>query len=271
MDKAVILARGLGTRMRAVDDAAALTERQSEVAETGVKALIPVGAGRPFLDYVLNAMADAGYRHVCLVIGQEHDAVRDYYDNVVTLSRIAVDYAVQDEPLGTANAVIAAESFAAGDPVLVVNSDNYYPAEGMARLAELDEPGLVVFDRDAMLEGSNIEPDRIARFAVVQVDADGYMTRIIEKPDAQTLASLSEPIGVSLNCWRFDDAIFEACRRIEKSSRGEYELPDAVQYSISELGRRYRAVPARLPVLDLSSRSDVPGVAERLKAIEVSL
>ena len=75
--KAVILARGLGTRMRRPDPAAGLDERQTSIAGTGVKAMMPIG--RPFLDYVLSTIADAGFRDVCLVIGPEHDAVREYY------------------------------------------------------------------------------------------------------------------------------------------------------------------------------------------------
>ena len=59
-DKAVILARGLGTRMRKSDADAPLDARQAAVAETGVKALIPID--RPFLDYVLHVVAQAG-RH----------------------------------------------------------------------------------------------------------------------------------------------------------------------------------------------------------------
>ena len=71
---AVILARGLGTRMRREDGAAALGDDQARVAATGVKAMIPIG--RPFLDYILSGLADAGLRDVCLVIGPEHAAVR---------------------------------------------------------------------------------------------------------------------------------------------------------------------------------------------------
>ena len=63
--RAVILARGLGTRMRRSDAEADLSDDQAAVAATGVKALIPIG--RPFLDYVLSALADAGIVSVCLV------------------------------------------------------------------------------------------------------------------------------------------------------------------------------------------------------------
>jgi len=57
IEKAVILARGLGTRMRKADSAARLDPTQAAAADTGIKAMIPVG--RPFLDYVLSALADA--------------------------------------------------------------------------------------------------------------------------------------------------------------------------------------------------------------------
>ena len=74
MDKVVVLARGLGTRMRRNDGAAKVDGQQAAVADAGIKALIPID--RPFLDYVLSAAADAGYRHACLVIGPEQEAIR---------------------------------------------------------------------------------------------------------------------------------------------------------------------------------------------------
>ena len=59
MDKAVIMARGLGTRMRAANDDASLDEKQVAIATTGVKALMPIG--RPFLDYLLGALAEGEF------------------------------------------------------------------------------------------------------------------------------------------------------------------------------------------------------------------
>ena len=135
MQKAVILARGLGTRMKRADDAAALDPGQRAAAETGVKALIPIG--RPFLDYVLSALADAGYERICLVVAPDHDAIRRYYDELRP-TRVRIEYAVQPEPRGTADAVAAAEAFAGPDPFLAINSDTYYPAEALRRLRGQD-------------------------------------------------------------------------------------------------------------------------------------
>ena len=68
---------------------------------------------------------------------------------------------------------------------------------------------------------------------------------------------------VSLNSWLFDASIFEACERVPKSARGEYELPEAVGLALRE-GVVVRAERVALPVLDLSQRADIPAVAARL-------
>lgn len=268
MDKAVILARGLGTRMQKADDSAQLTEDQLAVAKTGVKAMIPID--RPFLDYVISSLADAGYRRICLVIGPGHDEIRDYYASL-DCQRVNIEFAVQAEPLGTSDAVAAAEQFTANEDFLVINSDNYYPVQALLALRKLDGPGLAAFDRETLLAGSNILPERIEKFAIVQTDSDGYLTQIIEKPSPSVIASVPKPIYVSMNCWRFNSTIFTACRSISPSARGELELPDAVQYAIDHLGQRFSVVQLRAPVLDMSSREDIKAVAAALADVEVSL
>jgi len=267
-EKAVILARGLGTRMRKQDDSAVLNEQQAAAAQAGVKALMPID--RPFLDYVLTALADAGYRRICLVIGPEHDAVRTYYDSLEK-NRLHIEYAIQEKPLGTADAVAAAESFAAGDDALFINSDNYYPLDALRGLRRITGMGVAVFTKHAMFKRGNVAPDRLEEFAVVETDTEGYMRRIVEKPDPRTLAEIGEPISVSMNCWRFAQPIYAACRAIQPSPRGEYEITDAVQYANDVLDQRFRVLTYDAAVLDMSSRSDVSSVTERLAGTRVEL
>lgn len=269
VSRAVVLARGLGTRMRRTDAAAALDSEQAAVAETGLKAMIPVG--RPFLDFVLSGLADAGIRDVCLVIGPEHKQVRDRYARVLSPRRLRVHFAVQEEPRGTADAVLAAESFAGNHPFLVLNSDNYYPVAALAALRREGAPSLLGFDRHGLMSGGNIDPERIARFALLVTAPDGTLRRIMEKPDEQLLGTLGEDSLVSMNCWCFPPAIFAACRRAEPSERGELELPHAVQYAIDRSGLRFRVVASSQPVLDLSSRGDIAAVKDRLRDVAVEL
>ena len=106
---------------------------------------------------------------------------------------------------------------------------------------------------------------------MVEVDAEGSLRRIVEKPSAGLLAGLGDSIGVSMNCWRFDERIFAACDAIEPSARGEFEITDAVQYAIDHLGVCFTVVPIAAPVLDLTSRDDIAGVADRLRGMPVQL
>ena len=267
--RAVILARGLGTRMRRRDEGTELDPAQAAAADGGMKGMIPVG--RPFLDYALSALADAGFREVCLVIGPEHDAVRERYDGGVELRRLRVAFAIQERPLGTADAVLAAESFVAGETFLVANSDNYYPPGVLRTLREHGAPALPGFDREALVTGGDVPPERIRSYAILDVAPDGALRRIVEKPDDAALRLMADAPYVSMNCWLFTSAIFEACRRIGPSARGELELPDAVQWLIDRRGARFAVLPTYAPVLDLSRRADVPAVAERLRAVAVAL
>lgn len=265
----MILARGLGKRMRQADTAASVDAKQAAIADQGIKAMIPIG--RPFLDYVLSALADAGCRDVCLVIGPEHSGVRDYYGRDVHLDRVRLSFAIQQDAIGTADAILAAEPFVREDRFLVMNADNYYPVAAYAALREMNEPGLIAFGRDALVADGLIAPERIMRFALLDVDDDGYLRRIAEKPDDDTASAMSSAAFVSMNVWSFDSRIFAPCRTVPKSSRGELELPVAVQHAIDEYGLRFRALPMHAPVLDLSSRADIAGVASRLASVDVRL
>jgi UDP-N-acetylglucosamine diphosphorylase / glucose-1-phosphate thymidylyltransferase / UDP-N-acetylgalactosamine diphosphorylase / glucosamine-1-phosphate N-acetyltransferase / galactosamine-1-phosphate N-acetyltransferase len=256
--RAIVLARGLGTRMREPDPAAALNEAQQRAADAGSKMMIPVH-GRPFLDYALSALAEAGIDDVALVVAPDHGAIAAHYRTHPTV-RVRLAFVVQPEPLGTANAVLAAAAWAGGDPFLAMNADNLYPVAALEALASLDEPGLPAFDRDDLVRSSNIPAERIFAFALVDVDDQGYLTGIVEKPKDQ---SRRKDACISMNCWRFDSRIFGACRDVPKSARGEHELPEAVGLA-AHRGVRFRAIAARGPVLDLSRRADAADVERRL-------
>ncbi len=269
LKKAVILARGLGKRMRAPDPSAALSSEQARAAASGTKAMIQF-ASRPFLDYVLSGLADAGIREVCLVFGPEHTEMRNYYEHL-RMERIHIEFAIQKEPLGTANALLCAENFTAGECFLSLNSDNLYPVPAYKALKDLNAPGLPAFEIETLVRKSNIPRERFATYALLEIGADGFLNRIVEKPDATTFAAWPAPVYVSVNLWSFGLGIFEACRRVPLSPRGELELPLAVQFAISNLGERFRVLLFHDGVLDLSSRADISTVAKRLAGIEVRL
>jgi len=278
-ERAVILARGLGTRMRqatAVD----LDPDQARAAETGAKAMMPItgpmrdAAGafvsgaisRPFLDYSLSALADAGYTDVCLVVAPDHEAMAQHYGGPGKPRRLRLAFAVQEEPIGTANAVAAAETWTGDDPFLVINGDNYYAVRTLASLVGRAGAATALYRAETLLARSNIPADRIRAFALGVVE-DGRLARIVEKPTPEQTAALGDAL-VSMTCWRMPPAIHAACRRVTRSVRGEYELVDAVNALIAD-SVRFEVVVAEDGVLDLSRRGDVAAVEQALAGVTV--
>ena len=263
-ERAVVLARGLGSRMREADPSAALTETQRRAADAGHKAMMPV-AGRPFLDFALSALADAGVRFAALVVAPDHSAIRQHYE-AVRPSRLSVEYAVQEQPLGTADAVLAARAVTGADPFLVLNADNIYPAAVLRSLVDAGEPAFPAFRRSDLVRHGNIKDEQVRAFALVQLDATGYLRHIVEKPPPEVVERAGEDAILSMNCWRFDARIFSACRDVRPSERGELELPQAVLLAV-ERGVRFRALPAAGGVLDLSRRADAADLSRRLAGV----
>jgi dTDP-glucose pyrophosphorylase len=243
--------------MRASDAASDLSEEQQQIAELGIKALMPVADGKTMLELIAAALCEAGFNELCLVIGPEHETVREFCRE----KGIDAEFVIQESALGTGDAVLAASPWIPGEErFLIVNSDNLYPVGSLRRLRHSNRPGLIGFEREALIANSNIPEDRIAKFATLEVGGDGYLTSIIEKP------KFVEPTAlVSMNAWLFSPMIFEACRSIEPSERGEYEIASAVQYAIDNLGERFFVTRSSEGVLDLSSRGDIANVRRFLE------
>ncbi|MBI1808970.1 MAG: nucleotidyltransferase family protein [Gemmatimonadetes bacterium] len=265
--QAVILARGLGTRMRKPSGGSgALTEAQQRAAEQGMKGMMPIG--RPFLDYVLSSLADGGITDVTLVIGPEHGAAREYFEVTSPPERVRVHFATQAEPRGTADAVAAAKGVVRDAPFLVLNADNLYSAGAVAALCAIGGDGLAAYEADTLVREGGIEPERVFKFALLDIGSNDVLREIKEKPAADDPLALRAERWVSMNLWSFAPHIFEACARVKPSPRGELELQDAVAIAMRELGATFHVVRRREGVLDLSSRGDVAQVAARLAGVE---
>ena len=266
LTRVVVLAAGRGSRMRNAAPGTTLDNAQQIAAERGLKGLIPF-EGEPFLAHVLTAVAEAGFSRVCMVTAPGVDPIREYFAHIRT-ERLRMEFAIQHEPLGTAHALLAAEPFSAGGDVAVINSDNLYPPAALAALRDLTGSGLIGFARDGLQRG-NIDSERIAGYALIEMDDERALTRIVEKPDAATLSAAGASSLVSMTCWRFGPGIFDAIRQTPLSVRGEYELPDAVRVAMRH--ERFSVVPMDVPVLDLSTREDIARVGELLRGRRVDL
>ena len=119
---AIVLAGGLGTRLRsAVPDLP--------------KVLAPVH-GRPWLYWLLCALAQRGFVRVVLAIGYRGDAVREAIGaSIVSGGRhLTVLYSTEDTPLGTGGALVRAQALLPDAPVFALNGDTWVDLDWDAML-----------------------------------------------------------------------------------------------------------------------------------------
>ncbi len=107
--QAIVLAGGLGTRLRGV-------------VPDLPKPLAPV-AGRPFLAIVLEQLTKQGVTSAVLSVGYRYELIRDAFGD--RFDGLALDYAIEDRPLGTGGAIRLALRACGGGDVLVLNGDSY--------------------------------------------------------------------------------------------------------------------------------------------------
>jgi glucose-1-phosphate thymidylyltransferase len=246
--------------------AAPLDPEQARMADAGLKAMVPVG--RPFLDHVLHSLAEAGVTQVCIVTGPDHGLVREHYA-AMRPTRLAIDFAVQHERRGTADAVAAAATFIGQEHVLVVNGDNLYPVDALRALCDYGRPALAAFSRAGLLRDGTIPPERLARFATVH-ERGGWLERIVEKPGSEAMRGAERDAPISMNCWLLPPAILGTIARLPLSPRGELELPLAVQAMVDG-GTPFRVIAVDAPVVDLSQRTDIAAATARLRDKAVRL
>lgn len=210
--KALVLAGGAGTRLR-------------PITHTSAKQLVPV-ANKPILFYGLEQISAAGIDEIVVVVGDTEEEIRaavgdgSQFDAKVTYIR-------QDAPLGLAHAVLTAEAELAGSDFVMFLGDNLIEGgiTDLVRDFERHRPAAQILLKQVA------DPER---FGVAQLDGEGRVTRLVEKP-ADPPSDLAL-VGVYL----FTPAILDAARRIEPSARGELEITDAIQQLIDD-GQQIRS------------------------------
>ena len=116
--EAIILAGGLGTRLRSMI---------SDVP----KCMAPV-AGEPFLYYLLKTLEAAGFKHVILSLGYKHEIIEDWIKKIQTSLQIST--IIEQEPLGTGGAVKLALTIARQSEVFIFNGDTFLGLDYAAML-----------------------------------------------------------------------------------------------------------------------------------------
>lgn len=156
--EAIILAGGLGTRLRSV-----VTDLP--------KCMAPV-AGRPFIAHLIDYFKNQGIKKFIFSLGYKHEAILDYLRT--EYSSLNFKYSIESEPLGTGGAIKLAAAGATSATVLVLNGDTLFNIE-------LDR--LSAFHRVSQADCSlSLKPmHHFDRYGVVELDKNNAVQNFLEK------------------------------------------------------------------------------------------
>ena len=183
-------------------------------------------AGRPVMDYVMDAVKGLDVDELIVITGHLKDVVERY---IVERYDVKATFVEQKTLDGTAGAINLARPYV-DSPVLVIFVDTVFEAD-LSLINRVDADGIIWAK----------EVEDYQRFGVIVTDAGGYMTRIVEKPS--TPVSRLANIGLQyIKDWKM---LFDGIAHVLKQppgKGGEYYLTDAFQYMVDR-GRRLLTAP----------------------------
>lgn len=203
IEKSLILAGGKGNRLKPI------TLSRS-------KQVVPI-ANKPTVCYPIDSALSCGIKDIYVILSPEtgkevRSTIEDYYSNI----NVKFTFIMQDQPLGLAHAVLVAESYIGNSPFLMILGDNIIDYD----FSKLRKDFLINSPSASLLVKGVKDPKS---FGVVDIDGDKIIG-LEEKPqDPKTNLALC---GV----YAFSPDIFEACRAITPSARGELEITHALEW-----------------------------------------
>ena len=237
--KGIVLAGGAGTRL----------DPMTRVAS---KQLQPV-YDKPMIYYPLATLMDAGIREI-LLISTPSDVPR--FESLLgdgSQWGISIEYAVQDQPRGIAEAFLIGADFIGSDSVTLILGDNiFYGDLGLADLAASFDTGAAVFAYPVK------DPQR---YGVVELDGDTVIS-LEEKPE-RPRSHFAVP-GLYL----YDNQVVALARALAPSDRGELEITDLNRAYMERGTLRARMLGRGVAWLDSGTHDSLLEAANFIATIE---
>jgi len=209
--KGVVLAGGTGTRLH-------------PLTRITNKHLLPIH-DRPMVAYAIEALVRAGIDELMLVTGGTHAGeffrlLGNGHEHGVRL----LTYAYQEKPGGIAEALGLAQQFVGGDRVCVMLADNVLERTfkpSVDAFAQQDDGARILLARES-------EPEHLRHLGVPELDGEGRIRRIVEKPDNPP--SQYAVTGV----YFYDETVWDVIPTLEPSGRGELEITDVNNWYVEQ-------------------------------------
>jgi glucose-1-phosphate adenylyltransferase len=267
-DSLIILAAGLSSRMKKSVSSKNLSKRSIEQANSRDKGLIGIDKnGRPLIHYLLINAKIAGFKVIYLVIGQNSDSFKSYFDEN-KYDGLDIEFAVQYleknklKPSGTADALFQAIT---QFPILkssnfcVCNSDNLYSAKALRSIRSTSfSNAFISYDKSFL----NFSSAKVSSFSILKLNKNGYLVNILEKPTTKDFDLFKDnggKIRVSMNLFKFNGSVFYDYLKNCPFDvlRNEKELPTAVLNLAKDQPSSVFGIPFEEHVPDLTSKDDI--------------
>jgi len=209
--KAILLAGGKGSRLFPVTKAVS-------------KQLLPV-YDKPMVYYPLSVLLLAGIQDI-LIISTPTD-ISQYQTLLGDGSQwgVSLQYKVQDQPNGLAEAFILGEEFIGNDSVCLILGDNIFYSDGLSSLLKTVVER-TISSQKATIFGYNVNDPQ--RYGVIEYDHDGNAISIEEKPEHPK--SNQAVVGL----YFYPNTVVEIAKKITPSARGELEITAVNQHFLEK-------------------------------------
>ena len=200
--KAVLLAAGRGTRMR-------------ELTQVLPKPMLQV-RGKPVLQHIIEGLRDANLTDVMVVVGWHAEVVSNFFGDGSKLG-VRIQYARQIVQDGTGKVVELARAFLGTDPFVLNYGDILIAPENYPRICD------ALAGAEAVVSVKRNED--VTQGGAVFVNENFELTDLREKPKTGDPTSPWYNAGI----YAFRSTIFDYIAKLERSTRGEFELTDAIR------------------------------------------
>tara|TARA_B100001093_G_scaffold340762_1_gene325570 strand:+ start:10432 stop:11307 length:876 start_codon:yes stop_codon:yes gene_type:complete len=240
--KGIILAGGSGSRLY-------------PCTETISKQLIPV-YDKPMIYYPLSTLMRAKIRDILIISTPSHLPLFKKLLKDGERFGLNIDYAVQDNPEGLAQAFLLGEKFINGDPCCLILGDNLFLGAGLNELllsASVDQKNSSIFSYQVS------DP---SRFGVVELDKNSEVVDINEKPEKPK--SNYAVTGI----YFYDNNVVEFSKSLSPSERGELEITDLNKIYIKKGSLKLKKMSTGLTWLDMGTPKSLMEASNLIYTLE---
>ena len=239
--KGILLAGGNGTRLKPLTN---LISKQ----------LLPI-YDKPLIFYPLSVLMMAGVREIAIVIKADQ---KSFFESLLGQGSdfgISITYFVQEKPEGIAQAFLICREFIKNQPAMLVLGDNIFYGPGFG----------VSLEQMETVKGAQIFAIRVddpSQYGVVEIDSDGKIIEIVEKP-LESKSKLAIP-----GMYFFDSSVTSRAEKLTKSERGEFEITSLIETYQKDNSLKLNILPRGTTWFDCGTVNSMCDASSYVRVIE---